>query len=104
MCRFEMGLAESDQRAIDRFWGLPTDSEKKRRLAEFLRKQFELRIRKQRAMMVAVGGKISVGKNFAREVPSILGVEKFRIKTMQVTPQEACEDPLGLRRASLGQR
>ena len=81
-CRFDMGLAESDQRAIDRFWGLPTDAEKKRRLEEFLRRQFEARIRDKRAMMVAVGGEISVPKTFAKEVPDILGVEKFRIKTV----------------------
>jgi len=64
---------------VSRFWGLPTDAEKQRRLEDFLRKQFEARIRYQRAMMVAVGGEIATSKAFEKRVPDILRIEKYRI-------------------------
>ncbi len=102
--RFMMSVCEAEQRAIDRFWGIPTEREKARRLEEFLRKQFEARVRDKRAMMVAVGGEISVSKNVALDVPEVLGLEKFRIKTLQISGKELCEDPLGKMRRPIGQR
>ena len=74
------------------------------RLAEFLRRQFEARIRDRRAMMIAVGGEISVDKNVAVKVPDLLGLPQFRIKTLNNTGQELSDDPLGLRRRPIGQR
>ena len=41
--RHEMAICEAHQRAIDRFWGIPTAKEKERRLAEFLRRQVRAR-------------------------------------------------------------
>jgi len=103
-CRFEMSLHEEDQCSIDRFWGLPTAKEKARRLEEFLRRQLEKRIRDQRAMMVAVGGEISVSKAVAKGVGAILGLEDCHIRTLHLTGIQRSEDPLGNRRRPIGQR
>jgi len=102
--RHEMAICEAHQRAIDRFWGIPTAKEKERRLAEFLRRQFEARIRDKRAMMVAVGGEIKVSKSVAHTVPEQLNLPLYRIKTLMVSGKELCEDPMGLRRPPIGQR
>lgn len=102
--RHEMAICEAHQRAIDRFWGIPTAKEKERRLAEFLRRQFEARIRDKRAMMVAVGGEIKVSKGVAKSVPKQLDLPLYRIKTLMVSGEEMCEDPMGLRRPPIGQR
>ncbi|GMH85725.1 hypothetical protein TL16_g10323 [Triparma laevis f. inornata] len=101
--RHEMAICEAHQRAIDRFWGIPTAKEKERRLAEFLRRQFEARIRDKRAMMVAVGGEIKVSKGVAKSVPKQLDLPLYRIKTLMVSGEEMCEDPMGLRRPPIGQ-
>ena len=76
----------------------------RRRLAEFLRKKFEARIRDRRAMMVAVGGEISVDKGVAVKVPKLLNLPLFRIKTLNITGQELSDDPMGIRRRPIGQR
>ena len=102
--RHIMSCCEAEQCAIDRFWGIPTAKEKQRRLEEFLRRQFEIKIRDKRAMMVAVGGEISVSKKVALEVPEVLGMEIFNIATLQITGRELSDDPLGKRRAKVGQR
>ena len=94
----------SDNKRESQHRGIPTAKEKERRLEEFLRRQFEARIRDKRAMMVAVGGEISVSKGIALDVPRILGLEKFRIKTLAVSGMEQSDDPMGKRRRPVGQR
>jgi len=104
VARHAMSMNEEEQCAIDLFWGIPTAKEKQRRLDEFLRRQFEKRIKDQRAMMVAVGGQISVSKTVAAEVPEILGLELFRVRTLNLTGKEQSDDPLGKKRRPIGQR
>ena len=102
--RFNLSCSEADQRVVDRFWGIPTEAEKKRRLEEFHRRQFEKRVNAQRAMMVAVGGEISVSSEVALETPDILGIDKRFIRTLNRSTSEMCSDPLGIRSKRLGQR
>jgi len=102
--RHKMALNEADQRGVDRFWGIPTAKEKERRLEEMRRRLFEARIKDKRAMMVAVGGEISVAKDVALSVPETLGLPQYRIKTLMISGKELSDDPLGKRRRPVGQR
>ena len=74
------------------------------RLEEMRRRLFEARIRDKRAMMVAVGGEISVAKNVALDVPETLGLPQYRIKTLILSGKDLSDDPLGKRRRPIGQR
>eukprot|EP00957_Ditylum_brightwellii_P092404 7036016-Ditylum_brightwellii.AAC.1 len=67
-----MKIEEEDQTLIDRFWGIPTEAERKRWVEGARRRAYELLIQDKCAMMAAVGeiqldsrelGDIAVGDN-----------------------------------------
>lgn len=53
--RCRMALAEADQCAIDRYWGIPTEYERLRRLEEVRRREWEKRVRNRHSRMAQVG-------------------------------------------------